>query len=294
MLNLEQRSKEWHEFRRNHIGASDAPVIMGVSPWKSELELYNEKVSCTEIPDNSNFAMRRGVELEPHALSLFEAQTGYLMMPRVLEHPKYKFLSASLDGLELDSKCAVEIKCAGHVDHNLALQGKIPEKYMPQLQHQMMVCGLESIYYMSYRDDNDFKILEVKRDNDYCNKLLEKELEFWDRIQRKDPPTPTDRDITEIKDPYWSFYVDKWRILQDEKRKLEERETEIREAFIQLADNHPAQGFGLKLTKVKRVGNLDYQKIVKDHVKDDVDLEVYRKPGTESWRITMKEENELE
>jgi len=263
---------------------------MGVSPFKTELELYNEKVSCTEIPDNSNYAMRRGVELEPLALALFEAETGYLMMPRVLEHPTIKFMSASLDGLDLDERIAVEIKCPGLKDHELALKGIVPEKYTPQLQHIMEVSGLDSIFYMSYRDDLDFKILEIKKDYEYTKLLIEKERTFWDRVQRRDPPPSSDKDIKEIKDPNWSFQVDQWRILQDEKRELEKRENEIREAFVELAGYKPAQGFGVKLTKVKRAGNLDYKKIVEDTISDDVSLEMYRKPSTESWRITINGE----
>ncbi|MCJ7483244.1 MAG: YqaJ viral recombinase family protein, partial [Thermodesulfovibrionales bacterium] len=38
-LNFEQSTEEWLSWRRNGIGASDAPVVMGLSPWQKAGEL---------------------------------------------------------------------------------------------------------------------------------------------------------------------------------------------------------------------------------------------------------------
>ena len=38
-LQLNQGSKEWHEHRSTHWNASDAPAILGCSPYKSRSEL---------------------------------------------------------------------------------------------------------------------------------------------------------------------------------------------------------------------------------------------------------------
>ncbi len=45
---LIQNTPEWHAFRRKRIGASDAPVIMGISPWKTPYQLWIEKTSGIE------------------------------------------------------------------------------------------------------------------------------------------------------------------------------------------------------------------------------------------------------
>lgn len=42
-LNLLQNTQEWEKFRLQKIGASDAPIIMGVSPWKTPFQLWLEK-----------------------------------------------------------------------------------------------------------------------------------------------------------------------------------------------------------------------------------------------------------
>jgi putative phage-type endonuclease len=290
-----QRSPAWFNWRRAHLGASDAAAILGLSPWKTALDLYNEKVNPQETLTSSNFAMRRGVELEPLALAKFEAETGYLMTPRVLTHPKYEFLSASLDGLELDGSCACEIKCPGRADHELALKGIVPEKYMPQLQHIMEVCQLPEIYYMSYISDSDFTIFKVSKDNDYTARLLQAELDFWQRVQDRNPPIPTDRDTFEITTPEWTHYRDQYAAIYTEKKDLQDKltriksiEDEIRKELIYLADNKSAEGAGIKLTKCVPRKCYDYEKMIEDKLGKDFDKTPYLKPSTESWRISFK------
>jgi putative phage-type endonuclease len=284
MLDLVQGSPSWHEFRRNHIGSADSGVIMEVSPWKSPLELYNEKVNCTQIPNASNFAMRRGLELEPQALALFEAETGYLMMPRVLVHPTIDFMSASLDGMELSGKAAVEIKAPGMIDHQCALDGRVPEKYIPQIQHQMEVARLNKIYYMSYVSDSDYKILEISKDHDYTKTLLQKEYEFWQRVIEKKPPEFTKKDYREIQDQKWGIFAKQYQLLLSRKEENDRHIEAVKEKLIDLADGQPSLGFGLKLSKVTSKGRVDFMSI--PEIKG-LDLEKYRKPDTESWRITI-------
>lgn len=287
---MKQRSKEWYEWRRAHLGASDAPVVMEVSPFKTPLELYQEKITPCNDEITPSYAMQRGIDLEPLALAKFEAETGYLMTPRVLVHPKYEWMSASLDGLELDATCAVEIKCVGKADHELALKGIVPEKYIPQLQHQMEVCQLEEMYYMSYVSDSDFTIFKVKKDNDYCDKLIQAELEFWNRIQERNPPPPSDKDFKSMdENSGWNALVDEYQQNDTKLRFYEERNKEIKKQLIYLADNSSAKGCGLSLTKAFRCGNVDYTNIPE---LKDIDLEKHRKPGYYTWTIRLKNAEE--
>jgi len=181
-----QGSEEWKLWRRSHIGGSDAPTIMGVSPYKTMKQLWGEKVLGFEQSDNPY--MQRGRELEPEARKMYEFFTDRCVPPYVMEHPHYKFLSASFDGMSAFGNFAVEIKIAGKKDHQLALKGKIPDKYYPQLQHQMFVANLDNMDYFSWNGDTH-AIINVKRDEEYIIKMLEKEIEFWDLVQTKKRPT---------------------------------------------------------------------------------------------------------
>lgn len=180
LVHVKQRSKEWLEFRRNHICASDSPIIMEMSPFKTVEELLREKLLGYEPIENPY--MRRGNELENPALREFEKETGLIMFPAVATHGKIEWMAASFDGLTIDEDYICEIKCPGKKDHACALEGKIPEKYIAQLQHQIHVSGLDFSFYYSF-DGTKGKILEVKRDEEFIEKMIAKETDFWNILQ---------------------------------------------------------------------------------------------------------------
>lgn len=185
LVKIKQGTPEWKQFRRIHLGASDAPIIMNVSPWMSPLKLYEEKVFGFEQEENPY--MGRGKELEPIALETFENETGLIMFPMVFKHDSISWMSASYDGITIDRTAILEIKCPGKKDHELALNGKIPPKYIPQLQHQIYMSGLDVAYYYSFNGEKGVSI-EVPRDQAYIDILLEKEFEFWNCLQTLTPP----------------------------------------------------------------------------------------------------------
>ena len=174
---MKQGSQEWLDFRKNKIGASDAPVIMGVSPWKKPLTLWEEKMGLKKEKVNSYF-MQRGLHLEASARLYFNAMMGLNTQPDMSINFNYPWMIASLDGYDPNKNVAVEIKCPGKEDHKLALQGKIPEKYYPQLQHQMAVMELNSIYYLSF-DGKSGPIIHVNRNQYYIDQMIKKEEKFY-------------------------------------------------------------------------------------------------------------------
>lgn len=186
LVQLKQESEEWLNWRRTHITASDSSSILGINPWKSSLELYEEKVFRFEKEDNEY--MRRGRELEPIALESFEQETGLVMFPCVVKHDTILWMGASLDGLSVIRDAIVEIKCNGKKNHDLALDGKIPKHYESQIQHQLACTGLDFSYYYSF-DGEKGVILEVKRDEEFIQNMIAKEFEFWQCLQTFTPPT---------------------------------------------------------------------------------------------------------
>lgn len=176
--NLKQGSQEWLEWRKDKISATAASVIMGVSPWQTLEELYLEKIGLSE-PQPKNWAMQRGLDLEPFARKAFEVFINDDVFPELRVHTEFPWMVASLDGINLDGSIVVEIKCPGKKDHDTALSGKIPEKYYAQLQHQMIVCDVQYMWYFSYRSDDDHIAIRVDRCEEYCNELLCREKAFY-------------------------------------------------------------------------------------------------------------------
>jgi len=179
IINLEQNTPEWLSFRRSHIGASDAPVIMGANPYKSLKRLWRDKVLGEKEKDNP--MMSWGRDQEANARIHFEISHQCAVLPQVVVHPEHSWMSASLDGLDIGQEFIVEIKCPGEKNHTLAKNGIIPAHYVPQLQHQLACTGLEDAFYYSF-DGYSGVSIHLKRDDEYIKKMIDEEFKFWETI----------------------------------------------------------------------------------------------------------------
>lgn len=187
-----QGSDEWLEWRKTRIGASDSAIIMGISPYKTAYRLWEEKMGAKD-PDPINERMQRGIDLEPKARDAFEKLIGVSADPRVFEHQEYPWMIASLDGfgkVQQGNTFAVEIKCNGNKNHQEAIDGRIPEHYQCQMQHQMAVTGLEWMYYFSFDGENGI-VLTLPRNDNFIDNLIEKEKEFYQSMVTFCPPPST-------------------------------------------------------------------------------------------------------
>lgn len=176
-IEVEQGSFEWLQMRQKHVCASDAPIIMGVSPWRTRDQLLWEKIGWGEAQE-INSAMKRGMILEKPARKCAEEMLENFYLPGVFVSQKYSWMLASIDGVCIDNKSILEIKCTNKKNHALAKEGKIPDYYMPQVQHQMVVCDVDKCYYFSY-DGSGGVVVVVNRDDFYINRLIETEYEFY-------------------------------------------------------------------------------------------------------------------
>lgn len=287
-----QGSSEWLEMRRNHIGASDTPIILGLSKWKSPYQLWMQKLGLVE-DDIKTPQMQRGIDLEPEARELFNDLMGLDLFPYVAFSDEYNFMMASLDGTDSakkERKHILEIKCPGREDHLKAINGVIPDHYMPQLQKQMIVTNLSSCFYMSYVTKNDYKIISVNKDRDYCKKIIDKECEFWYYIQNFVPPPLTNKDFIIKNDDKWNQSAEAWKNLNLMKeyhksrlKLIEDEEELIKENLINMSNGINCVGGGLKLNKIVRKGNIDYKSVP---VETQKELEKYRNKPIEYWKFS--------
>lgn len=280
-MKIEIGSQEWLEARRNLITATDAAIILGVSPFKTPLQLYYNKINGTDTEQTG--AMKRGLDLEPKARAVFEEMTGNFVYPEFRIHKELEWMAASFDGIN-DEGMVLEIKCPGKVDHEKALKGEVPEKYYPQLQHQMYVAGVDQCYYFSYHPDHIpmSATIEVKADKEFQDKMIEAEKEFWDALQNRIPPDPLDRDLQVRDDKEWLSLENELADLLIKRENLDQREKELRGEMINLCDGKPTQGMTLKFNPIYRRGSVDYKAVPQ---LKGVNLDSFRKPACLQWRL---------
>ena len=265
----------------NYIGASDAPIIMGVSPWKTLVQLWEDKLGLGP-EQKDNYAMKRGRDLEPIARDAYVIETGHMVEPKMVVHPNIPYMMANFDGITDDHQYAVEIKCPGEPDHLLAKEGIVPAKYMPQLQHQLAVIGVNELHYFSYRLGSDTVLLTVKRDDAYIKRMLFEEKKFWKYVETLTSPPLSEKDYNKRNDVSWLMAATDWTKANEELEELKSKEKEAREVLIQLSENQNTIGQGVRLQRILRKGAVDYKAVPE---LKDVNLEPYRKDNIESWRI---------
>lgn len=277
-----QGSPEWLAHRRNHLGASDASIVMGLSPWTTPYQLWERKLGLAPEQETT-WQMQRGTDMEPVALRQFCDEVDIEMFPQVVYHPKHDFMMASMDGLSLDLKQAVEIKCPGQSAHATALDGYVPEYYMPQLQHQLACLGLDVIWYYSF-DGTSGVALKVQRDDEFIERMIEMELAFWEKVLLREPPEMTHKDYEDRSSAKRVAYRDRLNTIKQLRAELDEEEKAIKNDLIADANGRSTSGSGLLLTKSYPKGRVDYSSIPE---LEDVDLEQYRKPSKPVWTLRL-------
>jgi putative phage-type endonuclease len=285
MSYIEQGSEAWHELRKTKIGASDAAVILGISPYKTPYQLWQEKLGLYEQKQTG--AMRRGKEMEDEAREYFSSMLGISFFDDV--KTKGRFL-ASLDGISLDKTKAIEIKCPSResVEHFMKTW-EVPKIYYPQIQQQMYVYDLDEMYYGEYYPGVKCVVVRVERDDEFISNYTNKALEFWECVETRTPPPFMDRDYVPMDDnDEWKETVISWNECQYKLREYEGMEIKLRD-LLSLTQGKNCSGCGLRVSKIKRSGAVDYKAIPE---LDGVDLDKFRKPSLEYWKISKEGEDE--
>ena len=184
IVQIEQGTYEWIEWRHKGIGASDAPTIMGENPWKNVSEVLRNKRGAPKAGEETE-AMARGTMLEPEARKKYILKRGINVQPACLQSNQYEWLKASVDGLSADGSAIVEIKCGGSTYRNVASSRQVPSHYFGQLQHILAVTGLASIDFWCYQPGYPELLITVPRDDNYIARLLKAEESFWQKVTQK-------------------------------------------------------------------------------------------------------------
>ena len=182
--------------RSLYIGGSDAAAILGLSPWKTTLDVYLDKVvgKNEEVDASKAKIFARGKRMEPYIIDLFAEETGLVIARRGCryQHPEYPFLCAEIDA-EAESGENIEIKTVhpfASKDWGIMDTDDIPVYYAAQAMHGLMVTGKQVCIFGAMIGMDDFRTYRVERDEDVITSLRQKEINFWNMVQNHTPPEP--------------------------------------------------------------------------------------------------------
>lgn len=283
IVELEQGSSEWHEFRKDKIGGSMAPSILGVG-FETPYKLWKRLIDGTEIPDNPG--MKRGRELEPMVRAYVEDLTNQKYAPAVVQSLEHPWMIASLDGYNADTNWFLEIKCPNEHCHELARQGQIPPQYVPQMGHAAIITGARTGIYASYRNDEVLTVLYKHEEYD-CETHIAKIKEFYDCLTSLVPPDLTDKDwVTSTDETFLAIEKD----YLEAKKQYDNASQELeywKQRLIAASQGRNTIGRSLTVGHFSRKGNVQYKDIPE---LKSVDVEKYRGKPTMYSQIREKKD----
>ncbi|MGA0448015.1 MAG: lambda-exonuclease family protein [Candidatus Phytoplasma pyri] len=170
-IKIKQNSKEWHEHRKNYINASEVASLMGLNPFESKEELIKKKIF--KIKFKTNDAIEHGKKTEKKANLFFSLKMKKNYTPTVFINDIF---SASLDGYHNESNSLLEIKCPINKEskswEDFFKKDIIPIYYWVQIQCQIFCSECDKAYFLVYFNDNDYKFIEVIRDDNFIQKMI--------------------------------------------------------------------------------------------------------------------------
>jgi putative phage-type endonuclease len=184
---MEQRTEEWFAARLGKVTASRVADVIAKTKtgYSASRDNYMAQLICERLTGQqgesfTNAAMQHGTDTEPLARSAYENARNLLVKEvGFINHPRIEMAGASPDGLVADDGL-VEIKCPNTATHiDTLLSGKVPTKYITQMQWQMLCCQRKWCDFVSF--DNRLPehlqlfVQEVEFDPEYCA-MLEKEV----------------------------------------------------------------------------------------------------------------------
>lgn len=185
---------QFHQERMNGIGSADAPVILGISGFKTPMELWLEKTGRRTPEDLSeNEAVHWGEKLEDVIAQEFAERHPGLTVRRhrrVIRSRKYPFALAHLDRATRNAEgimAPLEIKTSSKWDD---WKDGVPVYYRPQVQHQMLVTNAPYAYVAVLVNGRYWKEYTIERDEEFLEALVTEEEAFMQCVRTLTPPDP--------------------------------------------------------------------------------------------------------
>ena len=186
-------SAEWLKDRQSGIGASEMSAILGLSRYRSSLDIYLAKTTEPTASQDSPQS-KRGRRLESVVLDMYEEDHGEVIRGEKIVSKKYPFMFASLDAARKDNGRPVEAKTAGvYAAREWGEEGtdNVPQEYIIQVAHQAIVKETDYSDIAALLTLDDFRRYTIQVDSELADMIIEAGAQFWKRVENREPPEPT-------------------------------------------------------------------------------------------------------
>lgn len=180
-----QLSPEWFEARKALITSTDIPVILGVSPYKSEATLALEKSGQKE-PDPPSLPMLVGQALEPVLAAEYERTMGVTLRryKGLVVHPDIEWAAASPDWRRVGERYLVEGKTSAAKRWD---EHELPQDVEAQVQWAMGCTGFPVADVAALLHSRTFRVYTVEHDKATFDNLVTIAADFRARMAAGGP-----------------------------------------------------------------------------------------------------------
>ena len=200
--------QEWLEERKKGIGASEASAVVGMNPYKTNRDLYFEKIGQSTPDDISDKPyVQYGINAEHHLRELFKLDYPQFKVDYneflIYTSKEYPFITATLDGeltnLETGERGVLEIKTSNILQsmQRESWNERIPQNYYIQCLAQLLATDFSFVILKAnlrteWGDEVriNTKHYTIRREDVLEDlKYLQGELiKFWDCVQKRKEP----------------------------------------------------------------------------------------------------------
>jgi putative phage-type endonuclease len=198
---MENRN-EFLEARKSGLGGSDIGAVIGVSPYKSALDVYYDKVEPkTEQEHNELFYWGHALE-KPVGDRFIKDHPDFEVIRDVpiAFHPKHEWMLANVDGMFDDDKGQrgiLEIKTVNaFAADGWGLEGsEVPMSYAAQTAWYMAIMDADYAIVAALFGGNLYKEFRIGRDLEIEHTLIQRGGDFWNNnVIARVPPEPKTAD----------------------------------------------------------------------------------------------------
>lgn len=204
---------QFHAERQRMIGGSDAPAVVGESPFKGAYQVWAEKRGLVPPDDLEGEHLELGLVLEPYVAGKFQrlnpgltVVAGHDHAPGALVmHPEFSWCGCHIDAVILGDPRGIgnmQIKATGFDDADW--KSGAPDHVILQTQHEMACLGASwgVIAVLFGAPVLHTRFVELERNDDLLEVLLDAEAELWRKVESGEEPKSRGIDIPTLKKMY--------------------------------------------------------------------------------------------
>ena len=196
---IPENEQQWLQWRTQDITSTDVAALFGLSPYKTEFELFHEKREGLVVKFEANERMKWGNRFESAIAYGVAEDQGWVVSPfkcymrdtaaRMgssfdfqIDHPVH-----GIGIMEIKNVDSLQFRKNWIEDANGDLQA--PEHIELQVQHQMELADIDWCAIVPMVGGNQAHLVFRKRDREIGKIIRAKIAAFWQRVEENNPPS---------------------------------------------------------------------------------------------------------